>query len=104
MDFSPVISPDLKLMDTRLFTDTLWDSRFLTQHIKSEYKYGFSLTEEQELLLASIRELITSNFPEEYFRTCDQTGTHPKEFMQALAENGISMQAGRPGRIRRHSG
>lgn len=28
----------------------------------------FSLTEEQELLLASIRELITSNFPEEYFR------------------------------------
>lgn len=51
----------------------------------------FSLTEEQELLLASIRELITSNFPEEYFRTCDQTGTYPKEFMQALAENGISM-------------
>ncbi|WP_256864408.1 hypothetical protein, partial [Salmonella enterica] len=33
----------------------------------------FSLTEEQELLLSSIRELITSNFPEEYFRTCDQT-------------------------------
>ncbi len=29
----------------------------------------FSLTEEQELLLASIRELITTNFPEEYFRT-----------------------------------
>ncbi|HAD8242152.1 TPA_asm: acyl-CoA dehydrogenase, partial [Salmonella enterica] len=28
----------------------------------------FSLTEEQELLLSSIRELITSNFPEEYFR------------------------------------
>lgn len=51
----------------------------------------FSLTEEQELLLASIRELITSNFPEEYFRTCDQTGTYPREFMQALAENGISM-------------
>ncbi len=31
----------------------------------------FSLTEEQELLLASIRELITTNFPEEYFRTCE---------------------------------
>ncbi|MDI8083814.1 hypothetical protein MJN69_30475, partial [Salmonella enterica subsp. enterica serovar Kentucky] len=42
----------------------------------------FSLTEEQELLLASIRELITSNFPEEYFRTCDQTGTYPKEFIE----------------------
>ena len=26
----------------------------------------FSLTEEQELLLASIRELITTNFPEEH--------------------------------------
>lgn len=33
----------------------------------------FSLTEEQELLLASIRELITTNFPEEYFRTCDRS-------------------------------
>ena len=32
----------------------------------------FSLTEEQELLLASIRELITTNFPEDYFRTCGQ--------------------------------
>lgn len=51
----------------------------------------FSLTEEQELLLASIRELITSNFPEEYFRTCDQTATYPKEFTRALADNGISM-------------
>lgn len=49
----------------------------------------FSLTEEQELLLASIRELITTNFPEEYFRTCDQNGTYPREFMRALADNGI---------------
>lgn len=51
----------------------------------------FSLTEEQELLLASIRELITTNFPEEYFRTCDQNGTYPREYMRALADNGISM-------------
>lgn len=51
----------------------------------------FSLTEEQELLLASIRELITTNFPEEYFRTCDQNGTYPREFMRALADNGISI-------------
>lgn len=51
----------------------------------------FALTEEQELLLASIRELITSDFPEEYFRTCDQTGTYPKEFMRVLADNGISL-------------
>jgi len=51
----------------------------------------FSLTEEQELLLESIRDLIKSNFPEEYFRTCDQTGTYPEEFMKALSENGISL-------------
>lgn len=53
----------------------------------------FSLTEEQELLLASIRELITTNFPEEYFRTCDQNGTYPREFMRALADNDISIAA-----------
>ncbi|VTR23162.1 Crotonobetainyl-CoA dehydrogenase [Serratia fonticola] len=49
----------------------------------------FSLTEEQELLLASIRELIGNNFSEEYFRTCDQTSTYPTEFMRALADSGI---------------
>jgi alkylation response protein AidB-like acyl-CoA dehydrogenase len=51
----------------------------------------FSLTEEQELLLGSIREMITQDFPEEYFRTCDQNGTYPKEFMRALSDNGISL-------------
>lgn len=51
----------------------------------------FSLTEEQELLLASIRELITTEFPEEYWRTHDEKSTYPREFMKALAENGISM-------------
>jgi alkylation response protein AidB-like acyl-CoA dehydrogenase len=47
----------------------------------------FSLTEEQELLLASIRELITRNFPEEYFKRCDETRTFPREFFNALAES-----------------
>ena len=28
----------------------------------------FTMTEEQELLLSSIRELINNEFPEEYFR------------------------------------
>lgn len=51
----------------------------------------FQLTEEQELLLASIRELITRDFPEDYFKKCDETYTYPKEFMHALAENGITM-------------
>lgn len=51
----------------------------------------FALTEEQELLLASIRDLISQEFPEEYFKKCDQTGTYPREFMKAMAENGISL-------------
>ena len=51
----------------------------------------FKLTEEQELLLSSIRELITRDFSEEYFKKCDETYTYPIEFMQALAENGITM-------------
>lgn len=51
----------------------------------------FALTEEQELLLASIRDLISQEFPEEYFKKCDQTGTYPREFMKAMADNGISL-------------
>lgn len=51
----------------------------------------FSLTEEQELLRESIRDLINREFPEEYFKKCDETGTYPKEFMKSLADNGISL-------------
>lgn len=51
----------------------------------------FKLTEEQELLLSSIGELISKNFPDDYFRTCDESGKFPVEFMNALAENGISL-------------
>ena len=49
----------------------------------------FTMTEEQELLLSSIRELINNEFPEEYFRTHDEEGKYPREFVKALAENGI---------------
>lgn len=52
---------------------------------------NFSLSEEQELLLASIRELIQRDFPEDYFRQNYQDHRFPKEFMNALAENGISL-------------
>jgi alkylation response protein AidB-like acyl-CoA dehydrogenase len=51
----------------------------------------FQLTEEQELLLASIRELMTRDFPAEYFKKCDEEERYPIEFMNALGENGISM-------------
>ena len=61
----------------------------------------FTMTEEQELLLSSIRELINNEFPEEYFRTHDEEGKYPREFVKALAENGIP---GRSGRARRHPG
>lgn len=51
----------------------------------------FRLTEEQELILGSVRELILRDFPEEYFRKCDESYTYPAEFMQALCDNGITM-------------
>lgn len=50
----------------------------------------FSLTEEQELILDSIREMIARDFPEEYFKKCDRDYAYPLEFMQALADNGIN--------------
>lgn len=51
----------------------------------------FKLTEEQELLLASIRELINRDFPEEYFKTCDESHAFPHKFFIALAESGIGL-------------
>ncbi len=61
-----MISPELKLMDERLFIDAAMGF-VLPETINRSIMMDFSLTEEQELLLASIRELITTNFPEEYF-------------------------------------
>lgn len=51
----------------------------------------FQLTEEQELILASVRELMERDFPEEYFRRCDEEGKYPTEFLQSLADNGITL-------------
>lgn len=51
----------------------------------------FSMTEEQQLLMDSIAELIEQQFPEEYFKTHDEEKKYPQEFMTALAENGISL-------------
>jgi alkylation response protein AidB-like acyl-CoA dehydrogenase len=51
----------------------------------------FNLTEEQDLILASIREMMERDFTEEYFRKCDESYTYPLEFMKALADNGITM-------------
>lgn len=51
----------------------------------------FSLTEEQELLLASVREMMERDFTDDYFRKCDEERRFPIEFMEAMAENGISL-------------
>ena len=38
----------------------------------------FRLTEEQELLLASVREMMQRDFPDEYFRKCDLDRRFPR--------------------------
>lgn len=51
----------------------------------------FRLSEEQELLLASVREMMERDFTEDYFRKCDEEHKFPLKFMEAMAENGISL-------------
>ena len=50
----------------------------------------YRMTEEQELLLESIDELM-EQFPDSYFRQCDEEHRWPKEFTDALLENGFQM-------------
>ncbi|WP_258361133.1 acyl-CoA dehydrogenase [Moorella sulfitireducens (nom. illeg.)] len=51
----------------------------------------FRKTEEQELLLESLRELITREFSEEYFKECDEKHQYPEKFMKALVDNGFGL-------------
>lgn len=51
----------------------------------------FRMTEEQELLLESLREIMVRDCTEEYMKECNEKGESPKRFIQALAENGFSM-------------
>lgn len=51
----------------------------------------FSLTEEQELLLESLDELMARTCTPEYLRTCDEEGRWPQEFTDALMENGFGL-------------
>ena len=46
----------------------------------------FRLTEEQELLLESVDELMARYGTEEYFKECDEAHRWPKEFTDALLE------------------
>ena len=51
----------------------------------------FSLTEEQELLLESVDDLMERYGTEQYFKECDEAHRWPKEFTDALLENGFQM-------------
>lgn len=51
----------------------------------------FRKTEEQELLLASLRELVERNLPEDYMRKCDEEGRAHTEFYKILVDNGFGL-------------
>lgn len=51
----------------------------------------FGLTTDQELLCESLKELIQSNFPESYFRECDEEGRYPVEYKKALIDSDFSL-------------
>lgn len=51
----------------------------------------FRLTEEQELLLESLDELMERECSPSYVAQCDREGRFPAEFAQALADNGFGL-------------
>ncbi|AHF07348.1 acyl-CoA dehydrogenase [Desulfitobacterium metallireducens] len=51
----------------------------------------FRLTEEQELLLESLREIMARDCTEEYMKECNELGQYPTRFVKALMENGFGM-------------
>ena len=63
----------------------------------------FSLTDEQQLLLDSVDELMERYGTEQYFKECDEKHVWPQEFTDALLENGFP-DAGRRREVRRHPG
>lgn len=50
----------------------------------------FKLTEEQELLLESLREVMARDCTEEYMKECNENGEYPQRFVDALTEAGFS--------------
>lgn len=51
----------------------------------------FAHTEEQELLISSVRDYVTQNFPDEYFKKCDAEYKYPQEFMKGLVDAGLGL-------------
>jgi alkylation response protein AidB-like acyl-CoA dehydrogenase len=58
---------------------------------RKERSMDFSITEEQELLLESLDELMERTCPESYLRECEEKGEWPSQFTDALAENGFGL-------------
>ncbi|MDD5806266.1 MAG: acyl-CoA dehydrogenase [Eggerthellales bacterium] len=51
----------------------------------------FQITDEQQLLLEAVDELCERYGTEQYFKECDEAHRWPKEFTDALLENGFQM-------------
>lgn len=51
----------------------------------------FTLTDEQQLLLESLDELMARNGTEAYFRECNAKGVWPSHFTDALMDNGFGL-------------
>ena len=51
----------------------------------------FALTEEQELLVESLTELLQRECPESYIKECDENHTYPIRLKKALVDNGFSL-------------
>ncbi|MDR1604373.1 MAG: acyl-CoA dehydrogenase [Gracilibacteraceae bacterium] len=51
----------------------------------------FNKTEEQELLLSSLRELVNRHLPDDYMRKCDEEHREHSEFYKILVDNGFGL-------------
>ena len=51
----------------------------------------FRITDEQQLLVENLRELIARDFPESYFKKCDEEHRYPIEYKKSLVDNGYSL-------------
>ena len=51
----------------------------------------FRLTEEQELLIESLRELMSRDCTEEYMKECNEKHQYPQRFIDSLTESGFGM-------------
>ncbi|MGD9809685.1 MAG: acyl-CoA dehydrogenase [Deferribacterales bacterium] len=51
----------------------------------------FTLTEEQQLLLDSLKELVEQEGPELYWKECDREEKQPVEFIKSLIDNGFGL-------------